>query len=459
MSVARTELKALWALAVPIVIANLGTQLMAFVDAIFVGKHSDAGLRATTLAHVWIFGTSMLAMGVVFGMDPIVSQSHGAKDGDRVGRTLQRGLVLSVLLGIPLALCWAFTEEVLVWIYHLPGVETPADIREVAALAQRYAGPQMWTAPCYLAFLAQRQYLQGRGILAPVVVVLFVSNVFNAVFDWIWIPEHGVYGAGIATALTRGLFPLLLWFAIVRGRHHVGAWVPWTKRALRPAGLWDIVRIGVPIGIQLSLEMWAFGACTLMAGALGEAATNAHSAVLHMASITFMLPMGVALATTTRVGNLIGEGRKDRAQTTAWLAFAVGAGVMALAAGTFFLGRHQLPHLILRGDSDAALALATTILPIAAAFQVFDGLQVVGSGVLRGMGTTRPAAVANLIGYWVIALPLGYWFAFHGGWGLPGVWWGLVLALALVAALLIAWIRVRGPATLDDSRLLTRESG
>tara|TARA_R110002073_G_scaffold58023_2_gene147472 strand:- start:12176 stop:13570 length:1395 start_codon:yes stop_codon:yes gene_type:complete len=464
MSVARTELKALWRLAVPIIAINLGTQLMSFVDAAMVGKYSDGALRAMTLAHVWIFGTSMLVMGIVLGMDPIVSQAHGAGDGERVGRALQRGLVLAVLCGIPLGAAWGYTEEVLLWIYGLPFVPSSPDIAEVAALAQEYAYPQMYTAPLFLVFLAMRQYLQGRGILAPVLYVALIANVFNAIFDWVLIrgewglPEYGVFGAGLATGCTRVLFPILLWVAIVRGKHHVGAWVPWTRRAFHPRGLWDIGRIGFPIGIQLSLEVWAFGACTLMSEMVGEAATNAHSAVLHMASITFMVPMGVSFAATTRIGNLIGEGRHVRAQTTSWIAFGVGAGCMALAAAVFILGRNVLPTLILQEGSAEALVLAASILPIAAAFQVFDGLQVVGSGVLRGMGNTRPAAVINLIGYWVIALPLGWWLAFEQGLGLQGVWWGLALALAIVAVGLILWVRGHGPAHMDPDHVLVESA-
>lgn len=460
MSVARTELKALWRLAVPIVAINLATQLMSFVDAAMVGKYSDAALRAMTLAHVWIHGTTMLVMGIVLGMDPIVSQAHGAGDGARVGRALQRGLVLAVICGIPLGAAWGFTEEVLTWIYKLPFVPASPDIAEVAALAQNYAYPQMYTAPLFLVFLAMRQYLQGRGILAPVLFVALIANVFNAVFNWGLIrgewgfPEYGVFGAGLATGCTRVLFPILLFIAIVRGKHHVGAWVPWTKRAFHPKGLMDISRIGFPIGIQLSLEVWAFGACTLMSEMVGQAATNAHSAVLHMASITFMVPMGVSFAATTRVGNLIGEGRHERAQTTSWIALGIGAGFMTLAAVTFFFGRDFLPTLILRSGSVESLLLASSILPIAAAFQVFDGLQVVGSGVLRGMGNTRPAAVINLVGYWVIALPLGWWLAFDQGYGLQGVWWGLAIALALVALGLMLWLRRHGPAHMDPNHVL-----
>jgi MATE family multidrug resistance protein len=166
--------------------------------------------------------------------------------------------------------------------------------------------------------------------------------------------------------------------------------------------------------------------------------------VLNMAALAFMLPLGISQGAVTRVGNLLGAGDPLGAQRAAWVAIAAGAGVMTLSAAVFVTLRWQLPALY---TSDPTLvAMAAAILPIAAAFQIFDGAQVTGCGVLRGMGRTVPAAWLNLLGYWVIGLPLGGWLGLHLGWGLPGIWWGLCAGLACVAIGLVVRLRLHGPA-------------
>jgi multidrug resistance protein, MATE family len=181
-----------------------------------------------------------------------------------------------------------------------------------------------------------------------------------------------------------------------------------------------------------------------MAGRLGEVPLAAHTAALTLASLTFMVPLGVSLAAVVRVGNLVGARAGRDAQRAAWVALALGGTFMALSAVAFWLGRWQLPRLF---TADAAvIAAAAAILPVAAAFQIFDGVQVVGAGVLRGLGQTRPAALFNLVGFYVLALPLAWWLGFRLELGLAGIWWGLALGLAVVAAMLVAWLHRYGPA-------------
>jgi MATE family multidrug resistance protein len=163
-----------------------------------------------------------------------------------------------------------------------------------------------------------------------------------------------------------------------------------------------------------------------------------------MAALAFKLPLGIYQGATTRVGNLIGARDYSQAQRAAWIALAMGAGVMTISALAFILFRHGLPRIYT--PDPEVIALCAAILPIAAAFQIFDGTQVVGCGILRGMGRTRPAAIFNLVSYWCLGLPLGTWLALRGGWGLAGIWWGLCFGLAVVATLLVVWVGLRGPA-------------
>jgi len=440
---ARTsELRPLARLAGPIVLSQVGSHLMVAVDTAMIGHASSKALTASGIASVWLTGTSMLAYGVLHGMDPIVTQAHGAGDDERAHLALRRGVVVALLVGVLLALVWGVTGPAL----RVLGGQDP----EIAAMAHRYALAQLPTVPFGMLFIALRQYLQGRGVLRPMVWAAVWGNLFNAaangllIYGGLGIPALGLTGAGIATGLTR-----LVMFLLVLGHAHghplmPDRWWPRTRRAFEAGPLWQLIRIGVPVGVQMGLEVWAFGLSTLMAGWLGVTAGAAHMVALNLASLSFMVPLGVSMAATTRVGNLLGAGEPARAQRAAWTAMATGATCMAVSGLTFLLARTTIPRIY--SSDPEVLAAAAAILPIAAAFQVVDGIQVTGAGVLRGMGNTRPAALFNLLGYWILGLPLGWWLAFEGGHGLAGVWWGLALGLLVVAVCLVAWIRRRGPA-------------
>jgi MATE family multidrug resistance protein len=178
--------------------------------------------------------------------------------------------------------------------------------------------------------------------------------------------------------------------------------------------------------------VWAFQLATLMAGKLGAVPLGAHAIVLNLASLSFMFPLGISTAASVRVGNLIGAGDEVGARRAARLSLILGAGVMSLFGAAFFLLRWQLPRLY--GAESAVQALCARVLPVAAAFQMLDGTQVVASGVLRGLGRTKPAAIFNFCGYYFVALPIAYGLGLGRGWGLRGVWWGLAMGLLFVAA-------------------------
>ena len=182
---------------------------------------------------------------------------------------------------------------------------------------------------------------------------------------------------------------------------------------------------------------------------------GADAIVLNLASLSFMMPLGISQGVVTRVGNLIGAGQPERAQRAAWVGMSLGASVMTVAGLVFLLFRDLLPRIYTPDMS--LVAVCSAILPIAAAFQIFDGTQAVGCGVLRGMGRTLPAAGFNLLGYWVLGLPVGAWLAIRAGWGLAGIWWGFVLGLAVVAVLVVFWIARRGPAHASQIASRARE--
>lgn len=440
MSPLRAEIRRVIGLATPVVGATVGTMIMGAVDTAMVGRVSVDALAAASLGNVWIFATFIVAQGILHGMDPLVAQSHGAGDGPACGRVLQRGIVTALLISVPLGLLWLFAGDFLALTGQSP---------ELVEAAHRYAQVQAPSAPFLLVFVALRQYLLGRELMRPPMWVVAIANLFNVVFNWALIfghlgfPALGLVGAGIATAATRvTMLLLLVW--LVRGfALHEGAWVPWSRSAFAPRELRRIFAFGLPVGVQMASEMWAFSGSTLLAGRIDAVALGAHTVTLNLAAFAFMFPLGISQGAATRVGNLLGARRPQDAQRAAWVAIALGAGVMALFALSFIAARAWLPR-IYTPDADV-VALSTGILPIAAAFAVFDGTQVVGCGVLRGMGDPRPAARYNLLGYWVLGLPLGAWLVLGAGAGLAGIWWGLALGLAVVAVLLVARIHARGP--------------
>ena len=223
------------------------------------------------------------------------------------------------------------------------------------------------------------------------------------------------------------------------------AFTPWQ------VGLRDLpnfaaqLRLGIPIGFTFALELWAFQIGTLLAGRISETALGAHSIVINLASVAFMVPLGISIAASTRVGSLIGAGLPDRAQQAAHAALKLGGGFAAFSASTFLIAGPGLAAIFTADP--AVIAAAVSVMSIAAAFQLMDGLQAVSSGVLRGMGRPRPAAVLNFVGYFAIGLPLGAVLGLRTSLGLQGVWLGYAAGLTVVAAGLVGWVLLRGPRT------------
>ena len=438
------ELRSLTRLALPVMAAQVGVMLMGAVDTIMVGRVSVDALAAASIANSWIYGLLFFGQGLVMGIDPIITQAHGAGRPEVATRAFQRGVIVALCISVPIAGALAFTEEALLLLGQAP---------ELAAAGQRYAVVQIPTVPCYLVFIAARQWLQGREIVRPAMWVTLVANLFNAganyllIFGGLGLPALGLMGAGIATGLTRA-FMLVALVAWIRGfRLHADAWTKPGWHLFEARELTIIVRMGFAVAIQISLEIWAFSASTLLAGRLDATSLAAHTIVLNMAALAFMMPLGISQGAVTRIGNLIGAGDRARAQRSAALAMSLGGLVMTVSATLFVVFSNLLPRIYT--TDDAVVAACAAILPIAAAFQIFDGIQAVGCGVLRGMGRTRPAALFNLVGYWVVALPVAALLGLRLGLGLPGIWWGMALGLALVAVSLVVYVAKRGPAFAD----------
>ncbi|MBN2577178.1 MAG: MATE family efflux transporter [Deltaproteobacteria bacterium] len=428
-----SELRTLVRLALPLMAAQVGMMMLGVAETVIVGRAGTIALGAVSLGNVWTHGTILMAMGVVMGADPILSQAYGAGDARTAALTFQRGLVLSLLLGLPVSGLWLGTRPVL----ELFGQDA-----ELSRLAAVFVAVQAPTAFGFLVFTIARQYLAGRGVVWPSLWVVLVVNAINAPLTW-WLVFGGTglspaAGAGVAGAIVRLLLPGLLLAVIFWTGLHRPAWTPWERASFDWRRIGRIVWLGLPIGLHYGFEVWAFQLATLLAGRLGPVPLGAHAIVLNLATLSFMFPLGISTAAAVRVGNLIGAGDEQGARRAANLSLLLGVGVMACFGAAFFLLRGWLPRLY--GAEPAVAELCARVLPIAAAFQMLDGTQVVASGILRGLGRTKPAAVFNLVGYYFLALPLAYLLALHGGLGLEGVWWGLAAGLLVVAAGLLTLV-------------------
>jgi MATE family multidrug resistance protein len=440
MGPVRNEARRLAALAAPAALTQLASMLLWTIDLVMVGHVGVEALNAVSLGRIWVMGTTVVAIGFIFGLDPIAAQAHGARDRERLGRVLLHGSVLALTASVPVALVWLATRPMLVALGQDPAT---------AALAARYVLVQLPGLPFFLLFMVLRQYLQARGIVRPAMWIAFGAIFFNSganavlVFGLLGAPRLGAVGAGVGTAVSEVAMLAAMLVAFRRYRLQRGAATRLDLRRVRVRELAEIAGLGAPVAFQLALEYWAFGIATLWAGRLGALPLAAHSIALNLASISYMVPLGISTAATTRVGHRMGAGDRVGAQRTAWLALAMGGGVMLLFAVLFVTGRFTIPGWYT--DDGAVVLAAAGVLPIAALFELFDGLQVVGGGVLRGTGRTRPAAFANLLGYYVLGLPLGAWLGRPERLGLAGIWWGLALGLFSVAATLLVWIALRGP--------------
>ncbi len=439
------ELRAVLRLGLPMAGTQLGFMLIGVVDTLMLGHVDPLALAAGGIGNMWHWAWLSLALGLTLGMDPIVSQGFGRGDRAAVAVGIQRGLVVALLASVPVAIALALTGPSLVLLGQPP---------EVAAAAQSYNWARLPAIPGFLCFTALRVYLQARGIVLPPLGVSLLANVVNAFFCWMLIfgkfgaPALGIVGAGIASSITFVFMPLALAVWIRLGKLDRGYARPWDRASFDRQGLSQMIRLGAPMGLQMGLEVWAFSLAMVIAGWLGVSPLASHQIVLNLASLSFMVPLGISIGAATRVGNLIGAGDVPAARRTLWLAQALGA-LWSLLAGTLFITfRAELPTLFT--DDAPVVVAAAAVLPFVAAFQLFDATQAVGGGVLRGFGRPHAGALIHLFGFYVCGLPLAYALAFPLGYGLAGIWAALLIGLGLVAVGLLYWTHRTSHRSLEE---------
>ena len=424
----------MFALAAPVVVAELGWMTMGMVDTLMVGPLGASAIGAVGLGSSLFTAVAIFSMGMLLGMDPLVSQAFGAGRLDECRSWLLHGIYLALILTVPT------TFGVLALV---AGLDAWRMNPEVVVLTRPYLGAVAWSLPPLLIYFALRRYLQSVGIVRPIMLTLIAANLLNVAANWTLIygrfgaPALGVSGAAWATVLSRVVMAGGLLAAVLMHERE-------SPPAVRVSWRLDVGRLrrlsvlGFPAAMQLTLEVGVFAAGSALAGRMLPASLAAHQIALNLAGFTFMVPLGIASAGAVRVGHAVGRGDHAGAARAGWTALGLGVLFMSSAALVFTLIPRQL---ISAFTSDPrVLEVGASLLGVAAVFQLFDGLQGVGTGVLRGLGDTRTPMLWNLGGHWFVGLPLGYFLAFRAGLGVIGLWWGLSSGLIICGvALLFVW--------------------
>ncbi len=427
----------MFSLAVPVVVAELGWITMGMVDTLMVGRLSPEAIGAVGVGSSLFLAVGIFAMGLLLGLDTLVAQAFGGRRLDECHIWLVHGTGVALALAVPvMGMLWLLAAGLDGWGLH------PA----VLALTRPYLDIVTWSVLPLLLYAAFRRYLQGMGVVRPVMIALVVANVMNACANWVLIfghfgaPAMGVRGAAWATVASRIVMAGVLAGVIVYreqgrspGLFQTPLRVEWTR-------VRRLMTLGFPAAAQVTLEVGVFAAATALAGRLAPAALAAHQIALHIVGFTFMIPLGVSSAGAVRVGHAVGRHDAAGVRRSGWTAILFGAGFMACAAIAFV----SVPRVLIGAFTadEGVMAVGTSLLFVGAIFQLFDGLQGVATGVLRGLGDTRSPMLWNLAGHWFVGLPLGYVLAFVLGFGVIGLWWGLSTGLIICGvALLVVWVR------------------
>lgn len=447
----RPELRAMLVLAWPLVLTNLSQFALTLTDTVFLGRLGTRELAAATLGVNLFYAALAPCFGVAMAAAPMCAQTRGRGPGFVRGmrRDVRAAFWAMAAVTIPVwALLW-HTDAALVLLGQEPAL---------AALAGDYVRALMWGMPCFCAFVALRGFLAAEQRPGAALVVACAGVLLNVplnawlIFGGFGLPPLGVVGAGVASSLCNLAMLLGLLGLIARDRHLRRFRVLGRFWRFDPGRLREAAVIGLPIAGSMLLEIGVFAFAAIVMGWMGALAVAAHAIALQLASMAFMVPMGIGQAATARVGLAAGAGDRAGAALAGWVAIGISAAWMLGSAALLVAFGRALPWGFLdpaHPDAAATAALATALIMVAALFQLADGVQAVAGGALRGLKDTAVPMLLAGFGYWVAGLPLGLLLAFPLGMGPLGLWIGLAVGLFLVAGLMGArWHALSRPARL-----------
>src|SRR6476469_2179394 len=428
-------------LAVPMALTQLGQIAMMTTDLALIGRLGDEAVAAAALAHTVFFVSFTFGMGLMSAVAPLAAQAFGARNPRLVRRSLRVGLWAGLLVSLPMMAFPLYGEQILVMLGQAPAT---------AHLAQQYLFGLAWGITPALWFLAIRGFMGAVNRPEPGLWITLAAIPANAVLVYLLIhgelglPRLELFGAGLgSTIIDFGMLLAALWFAYARRpfrKYHVLGHIwrfDWTL-------LRRLIVIGAPISIAFLLEYGLFAAAALLMGLIGTTALAAHQVALQVTAVLFMVPFGIGMAATVRVGHAIGRNDAPAVKRAGFVATALGIAIISALTLAVILGRFALARLFFGGAAEGAggaIELTATLLLVGATFFVADGIQTVAAGALRGMNDTRVPLIFAAISYWLVGFTAAYGLAFWAGFGAVGVWIGLSCGTAVYAILLILRFR------------------
>ena len=420
-------------LAVPVIISQLGHTLVQTADSIIVGHFiGTVALAAVSLVSSIFMITLVIGIGISYGLTPLIAQKNGENDYDACGKLLSNSLLINTIAGIVLYIVVHFGS--LLVIDHLN------QSVEVVHVAKPYLSLLSLSIIPLMVFMAFKQFAEGLGFTKQAMTISIWGNVLNVIIGVILVKgmfgfePMGVAGVGIATLIDRILMMLIMAAFVLRSKHFRLYLQSFTLRAINRLQSVQILKIGAPVAMQYVFEVGAFGGASILIGTMGAVPQAAHLVAISLASMTYMMASGISAAATVNTGNNYGKKQFHQLRSSAISNYHIVLCLMTFTALVFMIMNEYLPWLYT--SDDAVIKIAAHLLIIAGFFQLFDGAQVVGLGILRGIGDVNIPTMITFVAYWIIGLPCGYYCGIMLNLGPVGVWYGLTVGLLFSSGLL-----------------------
>jgi len=405
--------------------------MMGVVDSLMVGHLGAAPLAAASLGNSLAFIILIIGIGVSLAVTPLVAIAVGANEFEDCGVYFRQSLLVNSILAIMIVLIVYFAADLIQYF------DQPLEVQIMAASYMKIIG---FSAVPLMFFQTYKQFIEGLSVMRPAMIIAILANIINVFANWVLIfgnlgfPALELNGAGWATFASRGFMALSIMVFVMKNKFFKQYDVSFHFKSINWHVIKKILSLGLPSGFQYFFEVGAFSFAVVMVGWLGTKQLAAHQIAINLASISFMAVLGISAAGSIRVGNAVGM--KDIAETrrAGFTASLMGASIMSIAGIIFILLRNFLPSLYV--NDEVVISYASSLLVIAALFQISDGTQAVGIGILRGLTDVKIPTAITFIAYWIVGLPVGYLLGFTFKLGVQGVWIGLLLGLTTSAILL-----------------------
>ena len=425
-------------LAYPVVISQLGHTVVGLSDSIIIGHTGEVPLAAVSLGNSIFTIFMVTGIGVSYGLTPLIAQENGRGNRAYCGCLLSQSLLINITVG--LLLC----AVIVTGSYYIPLLDQPAAVATQAKPFLQFLGFSFFPLMIYQSF---KQFAEGLGFTRQAMNISIIGNVINIllgitlVFGLFGLPRMGVIGVGIATLTDRLLMAAAMGWYVLRAPRFKPYLQEFHFRDVSRATIQKILGIGAPVALQYLFEVSAFSGAVVMVGWIGAREQAAHQIAISLATMTYMMASGVSAAAGIKSGNFFGARQFRELRLSAIASYHMVLVLMGTAALVFMLGNDLLPLMYIK-EPDVIL-IASHLLIIAAFFQLFDGTQVVGLGILRGMGDVKVPTIITLLAYWGLGLPIGYLLGIHLNFGIQGIWWGLLLGLLTASVLLFIRFQVK----------------